>query len=303
MQTSFPFIAVDYWLTISDVNILDSDMNEDDLRENIEKVFYERNKYPVVFIKSLIINDYLSLIESIHVKFILISTSNDDILFPMNLQQDRILNIFSTNEYLIKWLVKNPSMVHEKIQGIPIGPKYQWHSHDFFGEDKNPVNSVLSKYCLSPESGFLKGDKPNLVYFNYNKDTTNWAFWQEHKGIRYHIYDILSSRFTFLPESKFEEYLGILSTYKFSISPPGRGLDTHRAWESLMVGTIPIMMHTPLDDLFKDLPVIFVDDWNDVTEEFLLQKYEILKTKKYDFNICYSNYWVQYIDKLSKIIV
>jgi hypothetical protein len=194
-------------------------------------------------------------------------------------------------------------MVHEKIQGLPIGPKYQWHSYDFFGEDKNPVNSVLSKYCLAPESRFSKGYKPNLVYFNYDKETTDLAHWKEHKGIRHKIYDILSPRFTFLPDSNFEEYLGILSTYKFSISPPGRGLDTHRAWESLMVGTIPIMMHTPLDELFENLPVIFVDDWNDVTEEFLLQKYEILKTKKYDFNICYCNYWVQYIDKLSKIIV
>lgn len=302
MQSSFPFIAVDYWITISDVLIMDSDMNEAVLRENIEKVFYERNKYPVVFVKSQVINDYLSFIESIKVKFILISTSNDDILFPMNFQEEKILNIISTNEYLIKWLVKNPSIVHEKIQALPIGPKYQWDSTKFFGEDKAPVNKVLSKYCLSPESNFSKGYKPNLLYFNYGKDTTNWAFWQEHQGIRYRIYDILSSRFTFLQDSEFDEYLRILSTYKFSISPPGRGLDTHRAWESLMVGTIPIMMHTPLDGLFENLPVVFVDDWNDITEDFLLRKYEEIKTKKYDFNICYCNYWVEYIDKLSRTL-
>jgi hypothetical protein len=303
MQSSFPFIAVDYWLTISNVLILDSDMNESVLRKNIENVFYEQNKYPIIFIKSQVINDYLSFIESLRVKFILISTSNHDFLFPMNFHKDRILNILSKNNYLIKWFVKNPSMVHEKIQGLPIGPKYQWSSTNFFGEDKTPVNNVLSNYCLTPESLFLKGDKPNLLYFNYGKDTTNQAYWEEHKGIRYRIYDILSSRFTFLPNSRFDEYLRILSTYKFSISPPGCGLDTHRAWESLMVGTIPIMMHTPLDGLFENLPVVFVDDWNDVTEEFLLQKYEELKTKKYNFDICYCNYWVQYIDSLSRTIV
>lgn len=303
MQSSYPFIAVDYWITISDVVILENDMNETILKKNIEDLFIERNKYPIIFIKSQVINNYLSLIESLRVKIIIISTSNDDLSFPMNFNEERIMNILSTNNYLIKWFVKNPSIEHNKIQPIPIGPKFQWYSINFFGEDKTPVNNTLSKHCLNPEHKFDNKDdkeKPNLVFFNYTKWTTDSSFTEEHTGIRYEIYDVLKERFQFLPDSSFDEYLKTLSTYKFSISPPGRGYDTHRAWESLMVGTIPVMMRTPLDGLFENLPVVFVDNWDDVTEDFLIQKYNKLKEKKYDFNICYCTYWVNYIDKLSR---
>lgn len=34
----------------------------------------------------------------------------------------------------------------------------------------------------------------------------------------------------------------------------GRGIDTHRAWEALSLGAVHIMMHSPLDALFENLP-------------------------------------------------
>jgi hypothetical protein len=67
----------------------------------------------------------------------------------------------------------------------------------------------------------------------------------------------------------FEGYIKELSTYKFCLSPPGRGVDTHRTWEALMVGTIPIMISTALDSLFEKLPVIIVKDWFEINEEYI----------------------------------
>ena len=88
----------------------------------------------------------------------------------------------------------------------------------------------------------------------------------------------------------------LLSKYKFSISPPGRGIDTHRAWESLLVGTIPIMLSSAIDSMFDDLPVIIVKSYNEVNKEFLEKKYtQLISNKNYNFEKLYTNYWIDEI--------
>jgi hypothetical protein len=66
-----------------------------------------------------------------------------------------------------------------------------------------------------------------------------------------------------------------------------------------MVGTIPIMIHTTIDSLFEKLPVIFVQDWSEITEDFLTCKYEELKNRvDYDFDVLYEPYWLAKINLL-----
>jgi hypothetical protein len=290
---SYPFIATDYWITISDIVILQLNIDHKLLLNEIEKIV---DRVPIIFIHTNYIYSYIPLFESVSNKFIVISTNNFDVYFPFNNIQDKILNILSKNN-LIKWFAINSIINHPKIQAIPIGPKYQWTSTDFFGENKIMMNNIYAKYCSTPEQLF-QNDKENLLYFNYDKKTTTSPYYTQHQNIRIHVYNILSNRFTFLPNQPFENYIQTLSTYKFSICPPGNGIDTHRAWESLMMGTIPIMMHTPIDNLFDDLPVVFIDDWNIITEEFLNNKYKELRNKKYNFNKCYCDYWHNYIKNI-----
>ena len=52
--------------------------------------------------------------------------------------------------------------------------------------------------------------------------------------------------------------------YEFGVSPPGNGLDCHRTWEVLALGSIPIVMTSRFDDLFAQLPVIIVSDWHEL---------------------------------------
>jgi hypothetical protein len=61
------------------------------------------------------------------------------------------------------------------------------------------------------------------------------------------------------------------SQYAFVASPHGHGLDCHRTWEALLLGSIPIVKTSTLDPMWKDLPVLIVDDWGDITPK-LLQK-------------------------------
>lgn len=57
--------------------------------------------------------------------------------------------------------------------------------------------------------------------------------------------------------------------YAFSISPHGNGLDCHRTWEDLILGCIVIVKSSPLDPLYEGLPVVIVQNWDEITEENL----------------------------------
>jgi hypothetical protein len=54
--------------------------------------------------------------------------------------------------------------------------------------------------------------------------------------------------------------------YAFVVSPHGNGLDCHRTWESLVLGNIVIVKRSPLDALYRGLPVAIVDRWEEITQ-------------------------------------
>jgi hypothetical protein len=59
----------------------------------------------------------------------------------------------------------------------------------------------------------------------------------------------------------FPEYLLDLKRAWFCISPRGNGIDTHRTWEALYVGTIPVVTRSLLTEQHPDLPFVVLDDW------------------------------------------
>ena len=58
------------------------------------------------------------------------------------------------------------------------------------------------------------------------------------------------------------------------LAPPGCGGDTHRAWEILVLHTVPIVITSPLDRLYGMFPVIIVKDWSEVFAEGSLQRFQ-----------------------------
>lgn len=61
--------------------------------------------------------------------------------------------------------------------------------------------------------------------------------------------------------------------YPFVISAAGNGLDCHRTWELLYLGSIVVTKTSPLDRLFDGLPVVIVEDWNEVGDKGNLAKW------------------------------
>jgi len=66
------------------------------------------------------------------------------------------------------------------------------------------------------------------------------------------------------PEGRTQpEYYNDLCHSKFVLCPEGFGMDTHRVYEALACGAIPVVLHSPLDHLYAKLPVCILNTWTD----------------------------------------
>ncbi|MBA3752153.1 hypothetical protein H0X06_05190, partial [Candidatus Dependentiae bacterium] len=81
----------------------------------------------------------------------------------------------------------------------------------------------------------------------------------------------------------------------FVLSPPGLAPDCYRNWEALLVGSIPVVKTSQLDPLFKNLPVLIIENWEDLNEDSLNASYENIISKKYNISALYMEYWTSKI--------
>jgi hypothetical protein len=94
-----------------------------------------------------------------------------------------------------------------------------------------------------------------------------------------------------------EKFHSAISRFRFVISPRGGGYDCYRTWETLFVGAYPIVRSTHLDVLYKDLPVLIVEHWTDITPKLLDDTYHHFMSKKWNLDRLYNFYWEQLVYK------
>ena len=102
----------------------------------------------------------------------------------------------------------------------------------------------------------------------------------------------------------YEQYTNRIKEFLFVASPRGNGIDTHRTWESLYFGCIPIVEKHFMFDGYEGLPIIQITDWNEVNNDFLkpyIEQYKngscFKQTEKLNLN-----YWITLIQETSKNI-
>jgi hypothetical protein len=82
-----------------------------------------------------------------------------------------------------------------------------------------------------------------------------------------------------------EDYFRQLPHYKFIISPEGNGIDCHRHYEALVAGCIPIVeRHAGIAEKYAGCPVLWTDDYSEITEEYLQKKWDEMLDCEYDFS-------------------
>lgn len=96
-------------------------------------------------------------------------------------------------------------------------------------------------------------------------------------------------------------YLESIARSRFVLCPSGLGWDSFRIWETLLLGSIPIVefsagWHAVLDDL----PVLFVTNFNEVTPELLARVYPDIMSRcgRFDYGKLTKQWWVAKIASL-----
>lgn len=295
IESSYPYLSTDYSIFLTP-NVLLCNNHSLEIKDS---------SIPIIFVDAEILTENIDKLLELKNNYNLITTSNNDICMPyvsypcpddIKIKYDRLLN----HDRLNKWYTKNPSIVHNKLIPLPIGPKMQWSNTSFFGEPKAKILSIYNKNFLEPEILFKDTSlKNNLLYININPGTTDNPYYKEHKNIRRKaLTDLKNKGFKSSSNKSIEDYIVELKTYKFCLSPPGNGIDTHRTWESLLVGTIPICITSPLDSIMTDLPVLIVDDYSVINDAYLEEQYKKIHDRDYDFSSLYCDYWKNRIRNL-----
>jgi hypothetical protein len=158
--------------------------------------------------------------------------------------------------------------------------------------DESPLHSIYGDIGLMMAAGAARPPRKNLVYMNFAVGTHQSRL-------------AIHARFSGLPWVTVEEprnslegraaYLAALREHAFSICPRGNGIDTHRVWESLYMGCIPIVLRERLFESFP-LPILIVDDWSEVTEKFLRAKHDEIHNGDWDMEALRVKYWLAKID-------
>jgi len=91
---------------------------------------------------------------------------------------------------------------------------------------------------------------------------------------------------------------------RFALCPSGLGFDTYRLWETLLLGTIPIVeSNIGFDRTYSTLPVLVVRNFSVVTPHLLYKAYPcfIKHAQDWNFNLLTMQYWLNLLDQAVSI--
>jgi hypothetical protein len=149
-------------------------------------------------------------------------------------------------------------------------------------------------YTFNNYNGDLKnvqiGTHANLVLCSINSQTDQRR--RPHPKNRSSILATLSSNNIHNTYLNSNIYFNTLPSYKFIISPEGNGIDCHRHYEALMAGCIPIVEeHSGIREKYGNCPILYTNDYSEISETYLEYKYKEMLETKYDFSkLLLSNY-------------
>lgn len=141
-----------------------------------------------------------------------------------------------------------------KVNPIPYGVQRRFSPND------NRIETLLSFMKENPKN------PKNLLYVNHNVNTN----YNERFGIK-ELFESSSWAKVENESLEYSNYLSELQNSKFMICPVGNAVDCHRNWECIYLRRVPVMRkNNYLEYLLRDYPVLFVNDYSEITEELLI---------------------------------
>lgn len=226
--------------------------------------------------------------------FILVTGDSD---LPINVSTlGQSLEILLSSPKLLRWYAQNKDLQHPNIQSLPIGINIHnlWSNPlEWGGGFILPAMQELQLKTIAEEASTFSLRKPKIF--------CNWHFSIDRADRKQCLEQIDHSLCYFqekpLPMAQSWQ---LQSQFQFVLSPHGAGLDCHRTWEALILGCVPIIKSSSIDDLFNDLSVIIVNNWSEINSEFIEQAVMALQEKKSNTEKLFMHYWKAIIKRQPK---
>jgi hypothetical protein len=227
-------------------------------------------KEKIVYTHTIYVKDLFEELKNIDSEFIVVTHNGD-------------VNIdFPPPDNVKMWFSQNVNIIHKQIESIPIGLE-----NDRWFPDMKKKEKMIAK-MQEPHRNYyeLTG---NLLCMNFNIQTNPSKRTEPYRLLKDKTWVTVHMGYAF------DKYLDDIYNHKFVLCPEGNGMDTHRTWETLYMGSIPVEKRNLNNRFYEDLPICFVDDWSQVTEKFLEDEYIRIKNLIWNHSKLEFKYWKERI--------
>ena len=200
-------------------------------------------------------------------KIVLVTSESDDCVAPGEPLPPQVETWFSSNSS------------HPGVQSLPLG----------LG---NSYCNVTAKADLLAD--FSPRPKTSLLYVNFRPETNPSVRLPLWEGFGSSSWNGSITRHA--GNVSKEDYVSTLASHRFALCPRGNGIDTHRMWEALYLGTIPVVEKNQALASFSDLPILFVDRLSEVTKNFLESKYQEILSTKWNWEKLFLPWWRRHFE-------
>lgn len=201
----------------------------------------------IIYTHAFYVKQLFEILELLGVKVYVISHNGDD-------DAD-----FAPPDNVLHWYSQNVMIQHPRVTSIPLGVENnKWCVKQ----------NKLKKMELRLQS---QRSRNGLVYMNFN--IANYPSEREHV---YRLFENKSWVTSVRGKNgmDFDGYLEGLCNHKYVLCPRGSSNNCHRRWESLYMGAIPIVRRDINNAFYSDMPILYVDKWEEVTTELLNDFYK-----------------------------
>ena len=211
-------------------------------QDSIDEGIYRINTFPKAPIVFCYIDDVSRFIEEIldHITnpFVFVTHNGD-----MGITEEYypLLN----HPLLLHWFGQNPRLLHTNLTALPIGLENEMHAGD--------------KYTILDSTIQKRISKENSLFTCFSVDTNPFYRSSILQQLKVQGFPIQTGK---LP---FTEFIETMASHQFAVTPMGNGVVTHRFWEALYLGVIPVVEKDLLYDYWPGLPIVQVETWNSLT--------------------------------------
>jgi len=233
----------------------------------------------VVYIKCDLVDHFIKFIyPTIHTSVILLSGVGDiPVIF-----NDSMISILNDDK-LIAWAGHNILSDHPKIIHIPFGVP-----HPVFFDHNILNNSVKNRVEFN--------NKNSKVFIRYmSKTHISRSIDLDHLS-KNDLYTIVNKK------QSYSDYLQSINENKFALVIRGAGYEIHSFWETLLMGSVPILLTSCRDKFYSKFPCIIVNSYDEINKDLLYSfKIDEIKLQNVDTYLKISEFRKFITDKFNSM--